>query len=318
MDENSEITELRYSEGQSYAFRISKIIRIPDSGEKHLVLIGPDQKKFLLKACYFDHYELKIGDTINCSVDKINCSGQIFLEPEHPHYRIGQHYDFLLMRIKKETNIWCSQSYTAWVRDVHHLEWPCYIDQPDSYMPRLSHLSCRVERIRKAQIYLSLPGTKGAQMKLLRNTIYNFKLSEIREFKSEVYYILKDPYGKYHQLLKKYYEHFNYSLGQLIQAKVVELNADGTYIIEPLNPYYSIEEVYSFKFLKFEKNATDAYNSHIGSIWVIDHYGQAIKTKPNNWQIEATNYQPEHIVCKVVKFKKGKLVLENLTEPGIF
>lgn len=303
-----------FIEGQSYPFEIRKIIHIPGSGEKHFVLIGPNKKKYLLKASYYEHYVFKVGRTINCSVDKINCSGQIFLEPEHPYYEPGQRYDFLLVRITQETNIWGAQIFTAWVRDLHRFEWPCQIDQPEYFEPGISHLSCRVERIKKAQIFLSLPSIKGVQVKLRRNTVYDFKLKEIREFHSELYYIIEGPHGSYHQLPKRHYEHFNYSIDQLLQIRVVELKTDGTYILEPLNPYYRIGEVYVFKFLRFEKAAAGDFETQKGALWVLDHFGQAIKIKPKPWQTRLESYHPENIICKVLRFKKGKLVLENLED----
>jgi len=315
MENKVEKAGSKYKEGQSYPFEIRKIIHIPGSGEKHFVLIGPDKKKYLLKASYYEHYVLHVGRTINCTVDKINCSGQIFLEPEHPYYKPGKRYDFLLIRVTQESNIWDSQTYTAWVRDLHRFEWPCQIDQPEYFEPGISHLSCRIERIKKGQIFLSLPSIKGVQVKLRRNTVYDFKLTEVREFNSEFYFILEGPHGSYHQLPKRYYEHFNYSIGQLLQIRVVELNSDGTYILEPLNPYYRIGEVYLFKFLRFEKAAAGDFESQKGAIWVLDHYGQPVKIKPKSWQTKLKTFQPENIICKVTKFKKGRLVLENLAEP---
>lgn len=315
MQQAEEKSESGLIEGKSYPFEIRKIIQIPGSGEKHFVLIGPDQKKYLLKASYYEHYALKIGRSITCFVDKINCSGQIFLEPQHPYYTPGERYDFLLIRISQETNIWGAKTYTAWVRDLHRFEWPCLIDQPEYLEPGISHLSCRVERIKKAQLFLSLPSIRGFQVKLRRNTVYDFKIKELREHDNSYYYILESPYGSYHLLPKRFYEHFNYTIGQSVQVRVVELNSDGSYQLEPLNPYYRIGETYLFKFLRFEKSAAGDFQGQKGVLWVQDHFGQAIKVQPKKWQTEAKDYQPDHLTCKVLKFKKGRLVLENLAEP---
>lgn len=314
MEQIEEKSDSGLQEGRSYPFEIKKLIQIPGSGEKHYVLIGLDKKKYLLKASYYEHYALKVGKTINCSIDKINCSGQIFLEPEHPYYIPGERYDFLLVHITKETNIWGTQTFTAWVRDLHRFEWPCQIDQADLFEPGISHLSCRIERIKKSQIFLSLPSIKGVQVKLRRNTVYDFKISELREYNSELFYILEGPHGSYHKLPKRYYEHFNYTIDQDIQVRVIELNSDGSYILEPLNPYYRIGEVYLFKFLRFEKAAAGDYEGQNGTLWVLDHFGQPIKVKPKLWQLNIKNYQPEHIICKVKRFKKGRLLLDNLAE----
>lgn len=302
-------------EGESYAFRVKKQIRLPGSGEAHFVLTGPDDKNYLLKSSYYEHYGIRINSQIICSVDKINCTGQVFLEPEHPYYKTGNRYDFLLVKLTTENNMWGSVDHIAWVRDLHRFEWPCQIDQPEYLEPGMSHLSCRVERIKKAQLILSLPSIRGFQVRLRRNTVYDFTIKEIREFRSELFYILEDCFGNYHPLLKKYFEHFNYHPGQIIQVKVIDLKPDGRYILEPINPYYRAGEVYVFKFLRIEKYPDQEFEGPGGVLWVEDHFGQPIKVIPKQWQLQQVNYQPKHITCKVVKFKKGKLVLENLTEP---
>ena len=239
-------------EGSTYPFFVSKLIELPGSGEEHFVQFGQDEKNYLLKPPFYAHYSIKTGSTISCTVDKINCTGQVFLEPEHPYYQPGQRYDFLVTKLSTESNIWGSVNNIAWVRDLHRYEWPCQVDQPEYLEPGISHLSCRVERIKKAQLILSLPSIRGYQVKLRRGTIYDFTVKEIREFRNDWFYIIEDPHGNYHPLLKKYFEHFNYHPGQIIQVRVVDLNTDGSYILEPINPYYRAGEVYLFKFLRME------------------------------------------------------------------
>ncbi len=315
MEGGEEKKTKKLKEGKSYAFIINKQISIPGSGELHFVLIGPDKKRYLLKSSHYEHYGLKVGGKVICIVDKINCTGQVFLEPEHPYYKIGQKYDFLVTRITTENNIWGSVNHIAWVKDLHRFEWPCQIDQPEYLIPGMSHLSCRVDRIKKAQLILSLPSIRGFQVKLRRNTVYDFVIKEVRKFKSDLYYILEDPFGSYHTLLKKHFEHFNYHQGQIIQIRVIDLNTDGTYILEPINPYYRVGEVYLFKFLRLETSLNQELDSQTGIIWVEDHFGQLIKVQPKEWQLQQKDYKPTHVICKVTKFKKGNLVLENLTEP---
>ncbi|MBT4400345.1 MAG: hypothetical protein HN936_18470 [Bacteroidetes bacterium] len=304
-------------EGQSYRFNIKKLIDIPGSGEKHFILVGPDKKKYLLNSSYYDHYPLRVGMTINCQVDKINCTGRIFIEPEHPYYALGDRYDFLLIKITEEKNIWNEPSYTAWVRDLHRKEWACPIDKPDLFQPGMSYLSCRVERIKKAQLLLSLPSIRGVQVRLRHNTVYDFTLREVREFHNTLYYVLEDPYGSYHILEKRFYEHFNYSKGQFIQARIIDMKPDGTYLLEPLNPYYRIGEVYMFKFMRLEQVVAGDFEGRKATIWVKDYFSQAIKLAAKDWQINKQDSNPKHIPCKVIKFKKGSVVLENLAEPEI-
>ena len=306
---NTEANELQ--EDQSYLFNVLKNVTLPGGNEHHFVLAGPNDKRYLLRSSYYSHYPIRVGSSIPCRVDKINCSGQVFLEPAHPYYSEGQRYDFLLLRITEDLDIWGKTIHTAWVRDLHWLEWPCPIKSPHHFEPGLSHLSCRVERIRKGQLILSLPSILGFQVKLRKGQIYDFKVHERKEYIQ--YYVLEGPNGSYHKIPQRFYQHFNYEIGTDISGKVLDIEHDGSYKIEPLNPYYRINQVYMFKFLRMETRAT-GLGEKSGIIWVLDHFGQPNKMKAHEWQLAITDYHPEMLPCRVMKFKKGRLLLENLAD----
>jgi hypothetical protein len=59
-----------------------------------LILIDEFNNKHLLESEFYNDYNLEIGKTYNFRVDKINCKGKIFFEPEHPVYKIGECYEF--------------------------------------------------------------------------------------------------------------------------------------------------------------------------------------------------------------------------------
>jgi len=85
------------TEGESYLFLIHNKVILPAEDQEAFILIGPNNKKHLMNASYYTLYHFSIGQTIKCTVDKINCSGQIFLEPEHPYYQSGEVYNFLVL-----------------------------------------------------------------------------------------------------------------------------------------------------------------------------------------------------------------------------
>jgi hypothetical protein len=47
-----------------------------------------------MPAVYYEAYGFKPGDEIVCKIDRINCTGRIFLEPKHPVYNEGIIYTF--------------------------------------------------------------------------------------------------------------------------------------------------------------------------------------------------------------------------------
>jgi hypothetical protein len=96
--------EIIFKEGQRFSFVITNKLVLPGTDEANLILLGPDRKKYLLAEQYYENYHLKIGQTIVCTIDKINCSGKIFLEPDHPYYKIGERYDFLVLRLAEREN----------------------------------------------------------------------------------------------------------------------------------------------------------------------------------------------------------------------
>jgi hypothetical protein len=50
--------------------------------------------KHFLPAEYYTNFNFQTGDVISCRIDKINCTGRIFLEPKHPYYIEGEIYSF--------------------------------------------------------------------------------------------------------------------------------------------------------------------------------------------------------------------------------
>lgn len=85
-----------------YKCRIDKIVDIQDV--EYFVLIDENNKKHLLETVYFKNYNLEIGKTYDFRVDKINCKGKIFFEPENPFYQIGKNYNFYFQKKEKRIN----------------------------------------------------------------------------------------------------------------------------------------------------------------------------------------------------------------------
>jgi len=298
-------------EGQRLSFVITNKVTLPGTDEVNLILLGPDHKKYLLAEQYYGPYNLSVGQTINCSVDKINCSGKIFLEPDHPYYKVGERYNFRVLRITSQENFLGEPLLSAWVKDLHGLEWPCPIDNSVEVTAGSGYLSCRVDRIRKGILKLSLPEVTNRFTSLISGRNYMFKLNGIKSFQDEEFYIFEDPEGHLHRLPVANYLHYGLIPGQTVEATVVKYKSNGECLIEPVHPYYKIGETYSFKYKELQKSA-DLFGRVEAVITVIDALGQEIKVKPLTWQIEHDDYRPESITCLVQRFKKGRPVLINL------
>ena len=301
----------KLTEGESYQFLIHKKVALPNEEGQVMVLIGPDNKRYLLNTSYYKQYNLSIGQNIKCKVDKINCSGHIFLEPEHPHYRIGERYNFLVKRLSSDTNALGETKHIAWVSGLHEREWPCLIDDPGNIIPGYTQLSCLVKRIRKAELILFYPGVISSWKGTRIGQLYQFKIIGEKKFEDEELFILRGPEGKLHTIKKEFYIHYDFKAGQKIDARVVDINPDGSFKIEPDNPFYKIGETYYFKFLRIELNSS-GFEGQGDIIWLEDHFARECQVKAFSWQASLSSYHPDSLRCKVVRFRNGKLQLENM------
>ena len=84
-----------YTERQIYSFYVEKSIEF--EGVKYWVFRGVENEKHLVSFENFKNYHIESGQKINCSIDKINCAGEIFLEPEHPFYKLNSCYEFEIL-----------------------------------------------------------------------------------------------------------------------------------------------------------------------------------------------------------------------------
>lgn len=84
------------TEGDFFPFRILNLIQLQDN-EWYYILKDINGLKHFMPAEYYKNYGFTTGDEIVCKIDKINCTGRIFLEPEHPFYKIGEVYNFAVI-----------------------------------------------------------------------------------------------------------------------------------------------------------------------------------------------------------------------------
>jgi len=90
-------------EGESLDFFVRNKATLQD-GKEYFVLLDPNGIKHFIEADPYVNYSIFPGTTIQCMVAKINCTGRIILEPQHPYYKVGQKYLFKVQQIEKETD----------------------------------------------------------------------------------------------------------------------------------------------------------------------------------------------------------------------
>ncbi|MCK4678129.1 MAG: hypothetical protein KAT48_08370 [Bacteroidales bacterium] len=291
-------------EGTSYKFLIKGITELPDAG-LHFILEDPFGVKHLIRKKYYEVYNFKNSEYIICTVDKINCDGKIFLEPKHPHYEPGAIYEFEFTGWIDKLNQKGDKTLFALVKDkfgnLAHIVLGSEQSGP-FHTPDV--IQCKVNRLKKGKLYLSDPNIDIEGMGLEAGETYLFQINE--SFKSpngKEYFVLHDQKGNKHILLKKYYMNYGFKIDDQIRCKVIKFSSKGYFLLEPVHPFYKEDEIYDFNILRLEKN----------NIIVKDIFGYECKIKIH--ASEEKKYSSKNgVLCSVIGFRKGRLVLVVSTE----
>ncbi len=305
--------QYKFTEGEKHQFTITGFTEIPGTDESFYILKNSFGGKHLLKANHYKHYHLKTGQSINCKIDKINCSGKIFLEPENPKYKEGEIYPFKLVKIIGHINSVGEKEKAAVVKDEFDMESICSL--PENYTPNLSKgtIQCKVLRIKKGQLFLAIPEFESFSKTPAIGKNYWFTVIDIKPLENNIdYYILKDEFDNLYSLKKDMYKHYGFKIGQKVECTVTKFHTDAHLKIEPLHPYYKVGETYSFKYLRTE-NELNPLGKEEQVIIVEDIYGVETKVRSTDFKgFQEEN--PEHIDCKVEGIRKGKAILTLMSE----
>ncbi len=283
-----------FKEGEWYNFKIINQIDIPDKGDQ-FVLQHTSGRKILLPADNYVKYNLTIGSSIDCRVDKINCTGQIFMEPKHPFYIIGNVYSFKILAINHNDKIIEVEDFFG--NKIQAFSYK-FIDS------NIDEIPLRVINIKKGKPLVALPANDN-------NIEIDFGASVLAYvdamvvINNENYYRLS-ALSKYDSLLKlKHYSSYGFNVGDDIECKYIGIYPDGTLKLEPINPHYKIGEIYRFKIEGFEE-VTDIEND-----LVIIAEVQDINQKKCGVKLPDSNYSRGQIInCKVIGYRKGRPQLE--------
>lgn len=299
--------QYKFKEGDIHLFTVAGYTEIPGTDESFYIVENQFGGKHLLKALHYRHYNLETGTRINCLIDKINCSGKIFLEPENPIYKQNEIYDFDVIRFSKQITSTGEGENFVIVKDLFGHENMCVLPHHFNPLNTNETIKCKVVRIKKGQLYLIHPGVETTRNFLQIGKRYLFTVFEIKEIEDTKFFILHDDYSNSYALKFEMYKHYNLCLGKQIECTVTKFGADGQLKIEPDHPYYKIGKTYPFKFLRIE-NDPDLLNKESKIIFVLDAYG--IETKLSSFDSEILNKPiPENLYCRVEGIRKGKAIL---------
>lgn len=301
--------KVKLKEGRKYPFKITGIIDLPD-GNEYFVLKDPNSVKHLLLTSYYKKFNFNLGQTIQCRIDKINCSGKIFLEPEHPFYQPGKKYKFPFKFVEDFKDSLGQVYQFAVFTDVfdNDIKMPADI-LPEKIKPG-DEVKFSISRIKKGRVYLTSNGRKEDYDHFKEGVYYYFRIVQFRSYPDKRgFYILKaDPErfreGFNYKLKSKYYKKYNFKIGQSILCRLVR---DGKKAyLEPKHPYYAIGKEYEFDIIG-EELIDDYPSGKIETYLLRNDYGKSVHIQK---KLVKGSIRNGKIKCKVTDIRKSRLYLE--------
>ena len=288
---------MKLKEGSSYDFKPVKTITLP-GGETSLVLLGPDCNKYLLPLSYYRGYGLTDKSNIRCKVDKINCSGKVFLEPEHPYLREGESFPFTVGTAcngDDKKDVWTVSDRAGEVYFVPRSVMTGELKSGDSVM-------LRVERISKGKVYFEVrKADSDALAGLEEGRSYLFTVTGFEtDTAGDDWFSVRDVNGHNHLINAAYYGHYGLKTGMKFTGRVIRYSPERGKSIEPDNPWYKPGETVVV-------TMAPCVTMDDGGLMaeVFDAKGFTHKIFLDQ------NPGSETFVCRVVKIKKGRPVLEK-------
>jgi hypothetical protein len=157
----------KLEEGKVYRFRFVKTTLLSD-GQDYMVFEDPYAIRHLIPFDFYRPYGLQPDSEVRCLVDRINCTGRVFLEPQHPHYTVGEVYYFRIVETRPASGEELTDRLV--VSDVFGNKIVVTVPDTDFIDKSSSELKCEVVKIRKGVPELrpdaactrpELPGVKG-------------------------------------------------------------------------------------------------------------------------------------------------------------
>lgn len=314
--------------GKIFAFTILKEITLPYNLLVYYVLVDRENCKFTIPKDNYKHYNFTVGQAINCSLDKINCSGQIFFEPINPYYSEGKAYDFEFIEFKTITNYMGFAEHICIVKDVFgKIQW---IRNMQNITPTNNHIKATVGFIKKGYLFL-LPDSAFPKILIPGNT-FDFKI--VSEGKNERFgsvYNLIDRNGNNHVIPIEYYSQHELKKHKWFKCTVKKFSSKGFFYIEPLHPVYTIGRNYTFEIINTSKTNNN------NTLFIKDCFNNTIEVDISTAENRLSNQQPQNkptrdkvtktffnrykhrnikhtggnkIICEVYDLKKGKPVVK--------
>lgn len=272
---NSENADASFKliEGKTYSFKINGRIILHD-GLDYLVLIDPGGVKHLLEYSPYEAYHLQEKGTVKCRVDKINCTGKIYLEPLHPHYKLNQVYSFKLLGYTHDNLNDNHTEQVAVFEDFFKNHILISASEVNPGINKGAFQQFRIKKIKRGKVQLSNVLESEDFSSFINGHIYTFK---IKDFVSRVgdapHFVLESEDGQLYKIREKFYKNYGLRKGEKCQCAFID-EADEEFL-EPKHPYFNVGDFYDFNILKIEEIAVYP-NMKKRAFFLENNYGKHI------------------------------------------
>jgi hypothetical protein len=291
--------------GDTLTVLVKKEIEL--NGERFFVLEAEGSKNiFLLPAKQYVFYNIKPNMHIQVKIDKINCSGEIFLEPLHPFYEEGKAYWFHLVNYQKI--------------DDHTL-----LEVKDVFGNPVQILTKKNPPIQADQVWLWVKGIKkGIPIlcvsneelhKYQKNQWYYFTIIAPKNIDGKTYLLLQSEEDDIFLLPTEFYEHYLLQVGQKIRCLVNDIDPSGVPHLEPEHPTYRLDQLVKLKFASSDiLYLSDLSRKH--QVYKLLNEKGDVFYLPVRFAPEKINTD-EWNTYVIDKFKKGKILVKPLENDPI-
>jgi hypothetical protein len=290
---------VKLREKSTYRFRIIRLITLPDES-RSWVLTHDGEDRFLLPVEYYEEYGFAEGMELRCRVDKINCTGRIFLEPEHPCYREGERYSYTFVDEEQIQDQLGNSLSKLTFKGIKGEDRQCITRLDRVPYVRGDIVEVKVYRIKKGEVMFE-PIVDSGEAFMHEGLCYLFSVTGTGEGSIMV----EGPGGVVSVLDAEHYMYHQLQPGSMFRGTLLKWMPGGVPLIEPEHPVYQPGEIYPFKVLRVEE-ADHPYEGSQQVMIVEDCFGQEIKVYPGK---KFKSEMPERLHCLVERMKKGRPVL---------
>ena len=285
---------MKLAEGKRYKFLVEKTVSL--GNKAYFLLKGPGDAKYLLKKALYENYNIREGEHIDCRVDKINCRGEVFLEPANPFYIEGREYDFEISGKDVRLDEYGEVIPVLLVKDVFNRELVVPMRDVESYKDK-NIVRLRVKRINKGRICFTGAKIEKKGDRIEDNSIYEFHIIDIMKgMDGKEYYLVTDPNKKYHVIPCRQYSYYGLKKGGSFRGRFIRYQESDKFRIEPINPYYLVGHIYEFRLVS--EGVKPDGKSRV--LIVSDEYGLHHEVSvPSDYQVS------EKMIFSVDKIRKG-------------